>query len=115
MKNGRYEENGVTYWYKDDVFHREDGPAVYGYGSQQWYLDGKLHRVGGPARKLATGITEWWANGLLHRLDGPARIRLDGTTEWRVDGRRVDIATILGYEPSVPLTEEEQMILRLNV
>lgn len=27
MKNGKYVEEGVEYWYFNDQLHREDGPA----------------------------------------------------------------------------------------
>lgn len=39
-------------WYKDDCFHREDGPAVIWYrengnkSKEFWYRDGKFHRDG---------------------------------------------------------------------
>lgn len=39
-------------WTKNDVYHREDGPAIHVYGLcgwQHWYCNGKFHRIGGPA------------------------------------------------------------------
>ena len=114
MKNGRYEENGDVYWYKDDVLHREDGPAVvYAKGDKWWYIDGLLHRRDGHAIERACGSKEWYVDGKCHRLDGPAIEWADGDREWWVDGQFVDIMTIFGYLPSVPLSPEEQMILRL--
>ena len=53
MKDGLYEtyyENGQVkyqYWYKDDKYHRVDGPAYIEYyedgqvSCQRWYKDGK--------------------------------------------------------------------------
>jgi len=34
--------HGVNYWFKDDQFHREDGPAIeWNDGTQFWYLNGE--------------------------------------------------------------------------
>lgn len=42
--------SGTKYYYKDSIYHREDGPAVeYSYGAKHWYQNGLLHRIGGPA------------------------------------------------------------------
>ncbi len=51
MKNGlEINAIGSERYYKDGVYHREDGPAVdLTNGYQAWYIDGKLHRVEGPA------------------------------------------------------------------
>lgn len=36
-------------WYKNEVLHREDGPAVfYSNGSKSWWLNGKCYREDGP-------------------------------------------------------------------
>lgn len=53
-------------------------------------------------------------NDILHRQDGPVIQWPDGGKEWHVDGREVDIIVVFGYEPSVPVTEEEQMIVLRN-
>lgn len=55
---------GIKTWYKDDMLHREDGPAV----------------------ELADGFKMWYKNGLRHREDGPAAEWPDGTQEWYIDG-----------------------------
>ena len=116
MKNGRYEKNGDVYWYKDDLFHREDGPAIeWEGGTKEWYANGKLHRLDDPAIEWSFGGKEWIVNGKRHRLHGPAIERADGTKVWYVDGQEVDIIAVFGYLPSVPLTEDEQLILRLSV
>jgi hypothetical protein len=42
MKNGRYIENGIEFWYKDDKLHRDDGPAIIDTdGNEEWWKDGK--------------------------------------------------------------------------
>lgn len=49
-RNGRYDFTLGTYWYKDNVLHREGGPAVeYKNGGWTWYHRGKVHRLDGPA------------------------------------------------------------------
>ena len=93
MKNGRYEEDERVVYYKDDVYHREDGPAVV----------------------FSTGTKFWFWNGKYHRLDGPAMEGESGYQAWYVDDQKIDIIAILGYEPTIPLSEEEQVILRLSM
>ena len=83
-------------------------------GTKEWYVDGLRHRLDGPAYERTNGYKEWWVNGLRHRLDGPAILWPDGSYEWYVDGKKVDIMAVFGYVPSVPLTEDEQMVLRLS-
>lgn len=52
-------------WYKNDILHREDGPAVeYLNGDKYWYIDGKLHREDGPAVEWYNGDKEWYINGV---------------------------------------------------
>ena len=52
MKNGLVVDtiSGDEYWFKGDVLHREDGPAINRQNlTQVWYIGGKLHREDGPA------------------------------------------------------------------
>ncbi len=68
MKNGLYiDKAGTKRWYKDDLFHREDGPAS----------------------EYPNGTKEWWLNDQLHRLDGPAIEWYDGTKFWYIDGKSI--------------------------
>lgn len=57
----------------------------------------------------------YYQNSHIHREDGPAVEGADGRKEWYVDGQKIDILAVFGYQPSVPLNTEEQMILRLSV
>jgi hypothetical protein len=76
-------------WYKGDVFHREDGPALeYANGNMEWFLNGERHREDGPAIEYTDGTKEWYRYGTLHREDGPTREYPDGSKEWWVKGRR---------------------------
>jgi uncharacterized protein YodC (DUF2158 family) len=55
--------DGTKYWYLNDKFHREDGPAIeYISGTKAWHLNGNLHREDGPAVEFASGHKEWWIN-----------------------------------------------------
>ena len=59
--------NGTQFWYQNDKYHREDGPAViWADGSQEWYLNGKRHREDGPAIIYADGSQRWYLNGIQH-------------------------------------------------
>lgn len=45
MINKIVTEIGKVLWYKDDIIHREDGPAVtFPNGNVQFFLDGKYYR-----------------------------------------------------------------------
>jgi len=74
MKNGCFTNtNGSKYYYKNNLLHRKDGPAIeFANGSKEWYQNGLLHREDGPAVELVNGDKQWLQNGLLHRIDGPA-------------------------------------------
>lgn len=112
----KYEEEDRTVWYKGNDYHRLDGPAMeYHNGRTEWWVEGKRHHTNGPAITTADGTLYWFLNGVRHRMDGPAVEYFNGDKEWWVDGKEVDIFAIFGYEPSVPLTEEQQMVLRLSV
>jgi hypothetical protein len=54
---------GTKYWFKNGIFHREDGPAVeYTDGSKYWYQYGYLHRIDGPAVKMSDGYKLYFLN-----------------------------------------------------
>lgn len=92
MMNGQYEIDGYVCWFQYGVVHREDGPAfIDRFGRKEWYANGNRHRIDGPAVEYGNGYNEWW-----------------------VGGQKVDIIEVFGHEPSVPLTEDEQMVLRLS-
>jgi hypothetical protein len=59
---GKYKEKYGEYWYKDGMFHREDGHAIIESGGREWYLNGLLHREDGPAVENTNGTKEWWLN-----------------------------------------------------
>lgn len=76
----------VKAWYKDNIHHREDKPAIVmepGNG-EEWWVNGKCHREGGlPAVTLRDGSQEWWVDNKRHRDDDlPAIDRKDGMQQW---------------------------------
>ena len=55
---------GIKFHYKDDILHREDGPAViHSTGTVEYWIEGKRHREGGPAIIYADGQLEYWIDG----------------------------------------------------
>ena len=74
---------GDNCWYKNNLLHREDGPANIGEdGSESWYFEGFRHREGGPAFTTPSGYKSWWFMGKRHRFDGPAIIAPNGSKKW---------------------------------
>jgi hypothetical protein len=65
MRNGLFIDNfGTKRWYKNDLRHKEDGPAViYPDGAKFWYFEDKIHRTDGPAIIHSDGHKEWHLNG----------------------------------------------------
>ena len=64
-----YETDWGECWFKDEkynLYHREDGPAIYG----------KIN-----------GYKAWFKNGIRHREDGPAIEFPDGSKYWYLDGK----------------------------
>jgi len=64
-KNGLHiDDSGNKCWFKDDKFHRCDGPAIdTADGCKQWYVDGIKHRLDGPAVEWSDGSTAWFKDG----------------------------------------------------
>lgn len=95
--------------YSGVIFHPKVNATLY-------LENGLRHRTDGPAIEHTNGLKIWYVKDQRHRLDGPAFEGTDGRNAWwYVDGQKVDILAVFGYEPSVPLTEEQQMVLRLSV
>ncbi|AKI78794.1 hypothetical protein [Acanthamoeba polyphaga mimivirus] len=105
--------NGTKIWYKGDLVHRDELPAMicvdgtkkwYQYGQYErgndlpsieggngrkiWYLDGKIGRIGDkPAVIEPDGEQRWYKDGKYHRDKGPAVIKQDGTMMWYRNGK----------------------------
>ena len=75
-----------THYYKNNLLHREDGPAIIGSTcTKEWFINGKRHRDDGPAVESLLGTKEWWFDDKRHREDGPSVIWHDGEKEWYVN------------------------------
>jgi hypothetical protein len=79
---------GDKYWILNEVYHREDGPAVEWIdGGKEWLINGEYHREDGPAIETSSGSKEWYINGELHRIDGPAAEYYYGQRAWFLKGK----------------------------
>jgi hypothetical protein len=71
MKDGKEtSHSGMTYYWKDNELHREDGPAVeWPDGSSIWVYNGRQHRLDGPAKHILVSnkiwYDTWWVDGKL--------------------------------------------------
>jgi hypothetical protein len=100
----KIDNNGTKFWYYNDKFHREDGPAIeYVNGYKAWYINGKLHREDGPAIEWADGYKEWYINGQHHREDGPAIEYADGDKEWYLNGKLVSEQDVLNLSQTLEI------------
>lgn len=57
-------KSGLKFWYKNDKFHREGGPAFEGKNHVQYYINGNLHREDGPADICYDGGSFYFLNGI---------------------------------------------------
>jgi hypothetical protein len=88
IRNGMIVDKiGDKHWYKNDLLHREDGPAaIDSNGAEYWFFEGKRHRIDGPAVTCPDGYKAWWIEGKKHRADGPAIIYPNGDERWCLNG-----------------------------
>jgi hypothetical protein len=52
----------------------KNGLIISHFGNKYYYLNDKYHRENGPAVIRWNGDKEWWLYGLPHRENGPAKI-----------------------------------------
>lgn len=58
------EHQSSRVWYKENLLHREDGPAIERInGDKGWFVNGLRHREDGPAVEYANGNKHWWLYG----------------------------------------------------
>ena len=61
-------ERGNVKYFKNGLYHREDGPAIIKpSGTKEWLVKDKLHRIGGPAIESYVGelFNAYYINGEL--------------------------------------------------
>jgi hypothetical protein len=106
------DEWGDKRWYKNNLRHREDGPAYESAdGSKWWWVNGKCHREDGPAMECADGDKAWYVNNKLHRLDGPAIEYHDGDKRWFVNGK--EYSSFDDWLEAVDVSEQEKVFFKL--
>ena len=70
------EDKKEYFYFKDGLYHREDGPAIIRDDCVRYMMYGKRHRVNGPAIIYKEHV-EYWIEDKLHRIDGPAIVSKD--------------------------------------
>lgn len=86
MKNGKYiDSDGTEKWYKDDVLHREEGPAVIGDNGTSliWFQNGQMHRDNGPAMELSRELNGVTTKGQKWFLNGQEKTEQEVMTRWK--------------------------------
>ena len=93
------------YWYINGILHREnDLPAIESLHFSKWYKHGILHRDGDlPCVIIYNNTIEYWKNGKLHRDNNlPAVIRNNGLTMYYVNG-------LLHRDDDLPAIEHKEL------
>ena len=54
----------IEIWFKNDEFHRDNGPAIRHKSTFWWFKEGKPHNLHGPAHICAGGPSEYWIDGV---------------------------------------------------
>jgi hypothetical protein len=96
---------GIKRYWKNNMLHRDDGPAIEFLDGRRkcWYKNGKYHREDGPAVWEASGYCAWYIEDNLHRLDGPALIYEDGFKEWYVNDGLINVSSQKEFEQYLKL------------
>lgn len=56
--------DGTKEWFKNSLWHREDGPAIeFSNGNKMWLINGIFHRIDGPAIEYSDGHKQWYVYG----------------------------------------------------
>ena len=88
----------------------KNGLVIDEYGNKQWYKNNLSHREDGPAIEYPNGNKLWCINGKLHRDDGPAIEFLNGAKYWYLNGKRVAEQKVMTKYPSIASKEELSVI-----
>jgi hypothetical protein len=85
-KDGKFD---IAYKNPEGQYHRLFGPAYISetYDYEIWYKNGVYHREDGPAIRHRNNFV-WYKEGQLHNLNGPAIINGGGPKEYYIDGRK---------------------------
>ena len=89
--------DGTKFWYLNDKYHREDGPAVErADGTKSWFLNGKRHREDGPAIEYADGTKFWCLNGKYLTQE-----EHQSATNPAKEMTMAELSALLGYEVKI--------------
>jgi hypothetical protein len=58
-----YNDENNKIYFKDGLYHCEEGPAFITREYEKWYINNRLHRLGGAAVIRANGSQEYWVDG----------------------------------------------------
>ena len=64
------DEFGDRCWYKNDIYYRNDGPALErSDGTRLWVKNGAIHRDDGPAAEYPNRTRRWFKNGRFIKVE----------------------------------------------
>lgn len=108
-------------YYKNDVLHRDGGPAQERFSSmgdmvleQHWHYEGQRHRANNEVASAIydsdgfTLLQEYWVGGKLHRTNGPAIVEFSPETHkiiserFFIQGQEVKAESIPSLNPMPP-------------
>jgi hypothetical protein len=81
----------------------ENGLFIDKFGTKIYYLNDLYHREDGPAIEFIDGHKEWFQNDLLHRLDGPAIEWNNGNKFWFFHGKEINCKSQEEFEEQIKL------------
>lgn len=86
-----------------DEFFLFEGCRIDAVGNKFWFKNHVWHRDDGPAVELISGYKEWRINGKIHREDGPAQIFSDGLQFWYFNAKKIDCDSQEEFERLIKL------------
>jgi hypothetical protein len=99
--------------------HRVGGPAAVFCDGMNWCIDDMFHREDGPAVESFDGTKYWYTRDKLHRIDGPAKIDHEKKEEWYANGIQINFEEIVERHHLNPdwtaWTESEKLLFRLAI
>ncbi len=93
-------DNGAITWFKPgtDIRHRIGGPAVTNQNGNFWFIDDQFHREDGPAVEYHNGDdNSWYLHCILYDSEADWKVALNPVKELTV----AEISEMLGFEVKV--------------
>lgn len=89
---------GIKCWFRDNKFHRTNGPArIWPIDNVEYWVNGELlnenereymHKTNIKLEISMWGLRTWWKQRLLHRHNHAAIIWSNGDSDWYVNGKK---------------------------